>query len=59
MTSTLNTSEESYSPEVGAAGSERHAKIQTRAYELYIARGEQSGGELDDWLRAELEVDNQ
>jgi hypothetical protein len=57
MTSTLGTTEESFSP--GPADSERHAKIQARAYELYISRGKQSGAELDDWLRAELEIDNE
>ena len=30
--------------------------IRTRAYELYLARGGQSGAELDDWLEAELEM---
>ena len=57
MTSTPGTSQESFSR--GAADSERHAKIQTRAYELYISRDKQSGAELDDWLQAELEVDNE
>jgi Protein of unknown function (DUF2934) len=33
-----------------AAGQEQ---IRRRAYEIYLERGEQPGGELDDWLRAE------
>jgi hypothetical protein len=31
-------------------------RIQRRAYELYVERGNQSGSELDDWLQAEEEV---
>jgi outer membrane protein TolC len=31
-------------------------RIQRRAYELYVERGNQSGSELDDWLQAEQEV---
>ena len=31
-------------------------RIQRRAYELYVDRGNQSGSELDDWLQAEDEV---
>ena len=35
---------------------EREDEIRTRAYELYLARGAQPGGELEDWLRAESEL---
>jgi hypothetical protein len=31
-------------------------RIQQRAYELYILRGNESGSELDDWLQAEEEI---
>lgn len=31
-------------------------RIQMRAYELYVLRGNQSGSEMDDWLQAEDEV---
>jgi hypothetical protein len=31
-------------------------RIQRRAHELYIERGNQSGSELDDWLQAEEEI---
>jgi predicted SnoaL-like aldol condensation-catalyzing enzyme len=31
------------------------AEIRRRAYEIYLERGEQPGGELDDWLQAERE----
>jgi hypothetical protein len=59
MTTTFDTIEESSSSETGAVGSERLVKIRARAYELYLARGEESGSELDDWLQAELEIDKE
>ena len=31
-------------------------EIRLRAYEIYIERGLRSGNELDDWLRAEREL---
>jgi hypothetical protein len=31
-------------------------RIERRAYELYVQRGNQSGSELEDWLHAEAEV---
>jgi len=31
-------------------------QIRRRAYELYVERGNASGSELDDWLRAESEI---
>jgi len=31
-------------------------RIQRRAYELYVLRGNQSGSDLDDWLQAEEEI---
>jgi hypothetical protein len=31
-------------------------RVQTRAYELYVLRGNESGSELDDWLQAEDEI---
>ena len=33
-----------------------HEQIQTRAHEIYLARGAQPGHELDDWLQAEREI---
>jgi hypothetical protein len=36
---------------------ERHAKIAEYAYFLSLARGFGPGGELDDWLAAEHEID--
>src|SRR2546422_610827 len=32
------------------------ARIQRRAYELYVVQGNQSASELDDWLQAEEEI---
>jgi NADPH:quinone reductase-like Zn-dependent oxidoreductase len=34
----------------------REDEIRTRAYELFLARGEQPGHELEDWLQAEREL---
>jgi Protein of unknown function (DUF2934) len=34
-------------------------EIARRAYELYVARGGQNGSDVDDWLRAEREVQEQ
>jgi hypothetical protein len=31
-------------------------RVETRAYELYVLRGNESGSEMDDWLQAEDEV---
>ena len=35
----------------------RDEDIRRRAYEIYLERGEQPGGELDDWLQAERELE--
>jgi len=39
-----------------AAAQPYNNDIRSRAYEIYIARGEQPGRELDDWLQAEREL---
>jgi hypothetical protein len=31
-------------------------RIRRRAYELYVDRGSESGSDLEDWLRAEEEI---
>ena len=59
MTSTPEPNEESSLSEMDAAISERHVKMQTRAYELYLERGDEPGSEFDDWLKAELEIDRE
>lgn len=34
-------------------------EIKVRAYELYEQRGRQDGHDVDDWLQAESELNNQ
>ena len=43
--------------EVPVADSARDEDIRRRAYEIYLERGEQPGGELGDWLQAERELE--
>jgi hypothetical protein len=31
-------------------------RVQQRAYELFLARGQEPGHELDDWIQAEREL---
>lgn len=38
------------------AGTDPRDRIAMRAYELYLARGGQDGGDFDDWLAAEREI---
>jgi hypothetical protein len=37
-------------------GNSAHEEIRARAHEIYLGRGGQSGGEMDDWLQAEREL---
>ena len=41
----------------GPDGKSAHNEIRRRAYEIYIERGGQPGGEIDDWLQAERELE--
>jgi hypothetical protein len=34
-----------------------HEQISLRAYQIYLERGARPGNELDDWLRAERELE--
>jgi Protein of unknown function (DUF2934) len=43
--------------EVSAGNAARDEDIRRRAYEIYLARGEQPGRDLDDWLAAERELE--
>ena len=49
-------------PDTAVANSEqlqpssREQEIRSRAYEIYLQRGEQPGSELEDWLQAEREL---
>jgi hypothetical protein len=40
----------------GLLHSPREQEIRSRAYEIYLQHGEQSGYELEDWLQAEREL---
>src|SRR5580693_107502 len=41
----------------GPDGKSAHDEIRRRAYEIYLERGGQPGGEIDDWLQAERELE--
>ena len=43
--------------EVPVGNSARDEEIRRRAYEIYLARDGQPGGELDDWLQAKREFE--
>ena len=45
--------------EIQVADSTHHQEIRNRAYEIYIERGEQPGRDLDDWLQAERELNDE
>ena len=51
------TSTQPETGEISAGNSARDEEIRRRAYEIYRERGEQPGRELDDWLRAERELE--
>jgi Protein of unknown function (DUF2934) len=42
--------------ELPAENPARDKEIRRRAYEIYLERGGQAGGDLDDWLQAEHEL---
>jgi hypothetical protein len=46
--------DETTSTEIGNPAPQE--EIRRRAYEIYLERGEQPGCDLDDWLRAEREL---
>ena len=54
MSSKPNSSE---STEAKPDGNSAHEEIRGRAYEIYLDRGGQPGGEMDDWLQAERELE--
>jgi hypothetical protein len=45
-----------YSANTGPAVGHLTELIRERAYEFFEARGRESGHDLEDWLRAELEI---
>ena len=48
--------EVSEEPVTGDLAVEQLDQIRQRAYELYVARGQEDGHELEDWLQAEAEI---
>ena len=36
---------------------DRETRVRSRAYELYLGRGQELGLDLDDWLQAEHEIE--
>ena len=53
-TRTANREAKAISAKVGNPVPEE--QIRRRAYEIYLERGERQGCDLDDWLRAEREL---
>ena len=56
MASKTKTSDPEENKAIALRVALRENEIRTRAYELYLARGAQPGGELEDWLEAEREL---
>ena len=52
------TSAQAETRELSVENPVRDEEIRRRANEIYLERGEQSGGELDDWLQAERELEH-
>jgi hypothetical protein len=50
------TSVQRQAEEASARPTPSHEEIRRRAYEIYLERGGLPGDELDDWLRAEREL---
>ncbi|MGH9331192.1 MAG: DUF2934 domain-containing protein [Vicinamibacterales bacterium] len=49
----------SHARQRGRSPERRLDKIARRAYEIYEARGGEHGRDMDDWLRAEREIDGE
>jgi len=47
---------QSHAEDASANHAPRHQEIRRRAYEIYLERNGLPGDELDDWLRAEREL---
>ena len=50
----VSAPEDANGPRPSSGGTRDH--IATRAYELYLARGGNHGGDFDDWITAEREL---
>jgi Protein of unknown function (DUF2934) len=46
-------------PSQNDRGESRMTRIARRAHEIYKARGGEHGRDLDDWLRAERDIDSE
>jgi hypothetical protein len=44
---------------IGAARTDREQMIAARAYGLFLDRGMTHGGDVDDWLEAERQIDDE
>lgn len=47
---------QSHAEDTSASHAPSHEEIRSRAYEIYLERNGHPGDELDDWLRAEREL---
>jgi hypothetical protein len=48
--------EKRITPEINQMARATEEAIRTRAYEIYLERGDEAGSDLQDWLRAEAEL---
>jgi hypothetical protein len=46
-------------PQLTISDEELYERVTRKAYDLYLARGEEPGHELDDWLTAERLVNEE
>jgi len=53
-----NSSQAADAGQTSVRSAVREDEIRLRAYEIYLQRGEDPGGEVDDWLQAEGELEN-
>ena len=53
---TKPTNKQQQSQRQSAAQMPTLERVQQRAYELFLARGQEPGHELDDWIQAEREL---
>ena len=43
-------------PLAGDSAEEQQTRIRQRAFEMYVARGQEDGHDLEDWVKAEAEI---
>jgi hypothetical protein len=59
MASNAKTTGSTHSSQQATTIEEREQNIRDRAYQIYLQRGAQPGYELEDWLQAERELNEQ